>query len=198
MSRWGLGLTYTITAKLVDLMGGRIWIEDNLKGRGSVFHFTIRLRENNRNNDYARNDNPTEKSGRIEPNRTDLKGVRILLVEDDPDIHELVIRLVQRKDGVITTVNNGREASEMLNTETYDLIITDLNMPVMNGIEFMNAFKQRVRRSMWSDAPIIVLTGASEQVHVERCVQAGACKHLSKPFNPKQLYEAIFDVLRNE
>jgi len=192
----GAGLGLTISARLVDMMGGRIWIEDNPEGQGSVFHFTIRLRRNNGTDN--RTGDPVGAAGGTGPLKPDLAGVRILLVDDDPDIHTLIIGLVQKKNASITTVSNGSDALTLLKKETFDLILTDLNMPVMDGIEFMNAFKHNVQQDRWADAPIIVLTGASEQVDVNRCMQAGACKHLSKPFSPKKLFGAIFEVLGDQ
>jgi CheY-like chemotaxis protein len=110
---------------------------------------------------------------------------RLLLVEDDRDLIELMSLLLEEAGYAVTTANNGREALEALGQGLPDLILLDLKMPVMSGPEFARAFRaQHARR-----APILVVTAADDPQR--RAAEVGADGWLGKPFDPETLLAAV-------
>lgn len=119
------------------------------------------------------------------------KGLRILLV-DDTNAIRAIIRAFLGTSYEYIEASNGTEALEILKKETPDLVISDVNMPGMNGVEFVTRLRGELRISA-SRLPVLMLT--SEDVR-ERCLQAGASDFVSKPVKPDALKEAVGRCLK--
>lgn len=122
---------------------------------------------------------------------------KILIVEDSELLHrmyEVVFREHRFNDGVLLHANHGREALERLAQHPdVDLILLDINMPVMSGLQFMQHCRsERVFR----DIPVIIISTEGKQADTIRALQAGARGYLTKPFRPHDLH-ALIDRIFN-
>jgi DNA-binding response OmpR family regulator len=123
----------------------------------------------------------------------DTPGKHILIIDDEPVMRKLLEQILKSKYH-IDTQENGREALDwMYSGNIPDLVVADLNMPELNGFEFI----QRVRESgFFVDLPLIVLSGEESSSERIRCLKLGANDYLIKPFNPEELALRIENLLR--
>ena len=117
---------------------------------------------------------------------------RILIIDDDPDIRD-VLDLSLSESYTIFAASNGKEGLEMVKTKNPDLIITDYNMPVMNGPEFCRQLRRDI---LLRHLPIIMLTGKGETKDMVNGIEAGADDYLIKPFDPETLLARIRMILK--
>lgn len=110
---------------------------------------------------------------------------RVLIVDDDPDLLELVSTALEAKGYRVFNAPDGRDALRLLETEPVDLILLDMRMPNMDGWTFARIFHARYDRK----TPIVVLTAAQDAKL--RADEIGADGHLEKPFDMKQLYSVV-------
>lgn len=116
----------------------------------------------------------------------------VLIVENDPDVRRLV-EMKLSLDGIETvTATNGLEALDVLGSRSVDLVVLDLMMPVMDGIETC----RRIRADQGlADLPIIMLTGRAEAQHIQEGLSAGATDYVVKPFSPRELLSRVRGAL---
>lgn len=194
----GTGLGLAISRQLVELMGGTIWFE-SVFGKGSVFHFTAAL-ELCDPGQVAKNSN-----GDVQVSLSDLK----ILVVDDNEINCDLISMVFDKKNDITAVGNGQQALEALIERHFDLIIMDVQMPVMDGLtatEIIRAAEQKqpIDGTISKDLtvglqkalagrhiPIIAMTAHAMSGDMERSLLVGMDAYITKPFQKEQLFSAI-------
>lgn len=181
----GTGLGLAISKNLVDLWGGRIWAESALE-RGSTFHFSVSLER---------------QVGDISPRRTipsqslddvvvsaRLRGAKVLLVEDNPINQELARELLRDNGIYVRTAGNGQEALEILDTEAFDGVLMDCQMPVMDGYQATRHLRQQAR---YRDLPIIAMTANVMKGDKEEALAAGMSDHIGKPINVHQMFETM-------
>lgn len=180
----GSGLGLPICKELVNLMGGEIWVE-SAEDQGSVFSFLIpfRLQKEQRAARKAGKDKDTQ----------DLRGLRVLLAEDNTINQTLVIEILKPKEISVTAVQNGAEALRALESSCYDLVLMDIQMPVMDGLEAM----KRIRASQ-NPIPIIALTGSVLPKEKEAYIHSGANEVVEKPIFVDLLLEKIRLALAGE
>jgi two-component system sensor histidine kinase/response regulator len=169
----GTGIGLTICARLVALMDGRLWVESEL-GSGSTFHFTASFDLAKPNAPIAIKDPEPEES------------LAILLAEDNIVNQRLALRLLERRGHRVTVAGNGREAVDLARDRHFDIILMDIQMPLMDGLEATRQIRQR-------DAliPIIAVTAHAVEGDRERCLAAGMNDHTSKPIQPETLFAAM-------
>jgi CheY-like chemotaxis protein len=188
----GTGLGLSISARLVRLMSGKIWVE-SVENRGSAFHFTAQfgLQKNQAPGAYLKGDvSDSALPASHRPNSQARRNLQILLVEDNTINQILVQRLVRKRGHHIVVANNGREALAALESQHFDLILMDVQMPEMSGLEVTAAIRKK-ENNTGEHIPIIAATASATKEDRERCLEAGMDAYISKPIERALLFETI-------
>jgi CheY-like chemotaxis protein len=120
-----------------------------------------------------------------------LEGLRILLVDDAADNRFLITRYLQLSGAKVESAENGRRAIEKLHDSNFDLVLMDIEMPEMNGLETVSFL-----RAEQYEGPVIALTGRAMPDEIEECRRAGFDSHLIKPVDRRKLVASIFEATR--
>ena len=192
----GTGLGLSISKSLVELMNGNLWIESEL-GKGSTFHFIIPVAIGDREKFIANQeqekvvhviDTPTKTS----TNRPHEQAQKtILLVEDNPDNQNLAKRILEGGGYNVNIANNGIEAVAACKEFQYDIILMDVQMPVMDGFEATAKIRKLEASSNGNRVPIIALTAHAMQGYREKCLQHNMDDYLAKPLRKKELFRLL-------
>ncbi|MBF0264320.1 MAG: response regulator [Gammaproteobacteria bacterium] len=187
----GTGLGLIISKKIVELMNGKIWLESKL-GIGSTFHFNVCLKE--QQEDVV--------PGKLSDNQNNLKhaakhlcGAKILLVEDNELNQELAVELLRMDNIEVETANNGKEALDLLENQTFDGVLMDCQMPVMDGYEATRKIRSQDRLK---DLPIIALTANVMKNDINKVLASGMNAHIAKPINPDVMFTTMAKWIRSK
>ena len=175
----GLGLGLSIVKSLVEMHKASISASSDGKGRGATF--TLRMETVARPESAAAPPAPIVAQG---------QSYRVLLVEDHTDTREVMTRLLRSFGCVVTTASTVREAVELADQQTFDLLLSDIGLPDGSGIDVMRHLKAR------QGVRGIALSGFGQDEDMRRSREAGFETHLTKPVNLKALHEAIRKVAR--
>ena len=166
----GAGLGLSITKKLVQLMNGEIKVDSKLR-KGSAFHVIIPLQ-------------PAE-SNTIAKNQEPIRQIKLLMIDDDPLQLQLTKAILAHQDIILTTSLHPLEVTQRLKNDDYDAIITDVQMPEMNGFEFVKKIQDA-----GFNIPVYALTARSD-IQAEELSQFGFAGCLHKPFTVEELISTV-------
>ncbi|MBH2016092.1 MAG: response regulator [Burkholderiales bacterium] len=182
----GTGLGLSITRRLVALMNGDIAV-DSRPGRGSCFRITMPAQPARL---LGGQQPPSHSSRQASDERLRLDGLRVLLVEDNAMNQQLASELLSRRGARVDVAGHGREALTLLRRPgaAYDVVLMDLQMPVMDGYQATEAIRQDPDLR---GLPVLAMTAHAMVEERERCLALGMQDHLSKPLDPNALYAAL-------
>ncbi|MGD9948997.1 MAG: ATP-binding protein, partial [Desulfobulbus sp.] len=200
----GAGLGLSICTQLVGLMGGRIWAESR-EHQGSTFHVEIYLPASEEEIESTTVNTPVEK-------RPKLQGLRILVV-DDNEVNRDVAGMTLAQDHTVSTATNGMEALVILAEQEIDVVLMDVQMPLMDGLAATQTIRSLengetvaihlpetleeilTRKLRGGHLPIVAMTAHAMGGDQEKCLAVGMDSYLTKPFQPDQLQSILVEVL---
>ena len=181
----GSGLGLTISKRLVELMGGRVWVTSEVD-KGSTFGFAVPFEI------WVGADSPANAPIGTDTD-TPQRALRILMAEDSPDNCTIALAYLEDTPHQVDVAETGLIACEMFKAEHYDLVLMDRQMPVMDGLTATRALRAWEKSNGRTPTPIIALTASALKGDRETCLAAGCTAYLTKPIKQDVLLQAIRD-----
>jgi len=186
----GTGLGLAISRQLIEHMGGTIGVEST-PGEGSVFRFHVKLATPGEAETEALKQRLLKPSGlreAVAATAQNLKGARVLVAEDNEINQQVVSEFLQIGGLEVVLANDGEQALQRLREQQFDVVLMDMMMPRMDGLEATRQLRQETR---WAKLPVIALTANASPEDRERCLAAGMNDFLSKPIDPSELFRVL-------
>ncbi len=179
----GTGLGLTISKRLVEMMDGEIWVESD-PGKGSSFIFTAVFGHGDEAEITARS---SQKGFDVEQLKS-IQGARILLVEDNVINQQVAQELLENSGFVVDIAEDGQKAVEVVEKNFCDLVLMDIQMPVMDGYE---STKKIRKKPQFKDLPILAMSASAMTQDREKAIASGMNDHLAKPIEIQKLFSAL-------
>ncbi|MDB5327944.1 MAG: multi-sensor hybrid histidine kinase [Phycisphaerales bacterium] len=189
----GLGLGLSIVKQLVELHGGSISVSSGGRGLGSTFTVSLPMlviHGESETRASRRHPRSSPVSARVPDPSVNVEGIRVLVVDDEPDARALVKRLLEDRGAVATTAGSAEEALVLLREGQFDVLCSDVGMPENDGYELI----RRVRalgKTCGGDIPAIALTAYARAEDRMKAVSAGFLMHVAKPVEPAELITMV-------
>lgn len=183
----GTGLGLAITQKLVSLMGGEIKVESE-PDKGSRFYFELGFEEGKKAENQKEN-------SRTKPAVRSLKGRKVLIVEDNFINQVLMTEIMKKWETEFAIAKNGMEAIQELEKTNFDIVLMDLQMPVMDGYEATENIRKINSTVINPHVPVIAVSADAYETTRIKAFEAGVSDYISKPFNHENLFELIVKYL---
>jgi CheY-like chemotaxis protein len=187
----GSGLGLAICKKLVEMMGGEIWIDSKV-GVGTTMLFTLDCEEVKTSTTIKHiatkiKDTPT----------THFKHKKMLLVDDSEDNRILIKEYLKNTNHVITEADNGENAIVEMKQSSFDIILMDMQMPVMDGYVATQKIREWEKQTNHSHTPIVAITANAMREEQDKCISVGCDLYLSKPILKKTLIDLLQNIEKN-
>ena len=186
----GTGLGLAICSSLVKLMGGSISVTST-PGEGSTFSFIIRCSAAGE----SQSGDPNNSIWTPTNSRHGAAACRVLVAEDNPVNQLLMVRLLEKNGFQVVVAGNGRAALSAISEQTFDLVLMDVQMPELDGLEATRTLREMERAGGKSNLPVVAMTAHAMQGDRDRCLAAGMTSYVSKPVRPEELFKVIDEVL---
>ncbi|MEG5035990.1 ATP-binding protein [Microcoleus sp. AT3-D2] len=184
----GLGLGLAIARQIVELHGGKIWVESRGEGQGATFSVELPL---------LHTANLLEEVADTTEAQWDdlhLASVRVLVVDDEPDSREFVAFVAEQAGAKVTAVGSAIEALQLLSTTPFDILLCDIGMPDMDGYMLVRQVRA-LPPEQGGQIPAIALTAYAGDFNQKQALAAGFQRHVTKPVEPNELVKAIVTLL---
>jgi CheY-like chemotaxis protein len=184
----GLGLGMAIVYQLVEAHGGTVTADSPGEGKGATF--TVRLPLINVNS-------KADQSSPWPEQNLDLTGIRVLIIDDDPDSRELISMVIAQAGAEATTVASAAEFLNVLESFQPDVVVSDIGMPEVDGYTLLRQVRS-LSPDQGGQVPAIALTAYAGEIDRQQAIAAGFQKHIVKPIEPDKLVVAIVSLLSRQ
>ena len=178
----GSGLGLTISKKLTEILGGKISVKSEIN-KGSIFEIAVPLEFNNSNKNEAKT------------STKNLKNYTAIIVDDDSNLLQLTSEILKQNNFTTHSFTSGKEAFEFAKNNTFNILITDIQMPILDGFELLKSLQEN--KLLIQNQPIIALTGRTDLSEKEY-LDFGFSAIIKKPYSPNYLIQIVYSSLNNE
>ncbi len=182
----GTGLGLAISKQIVELMGGKLCLE-SIKNEGSKFYFSVELQK-------LEGESIQVKEKEMDVENYSLRGYTVLLVEDNKLNQILALAMLEKWEARVVVAGNGQQAIDILEKETFDIILMDIQMPIMDGMTASKLIREKLKLT----TPILALSANVIKGIVEKCEESGMQGYISKPFESDDLFRKIVMNIPND